>query len=76
MTLRSTSRTAIALLAAVALMFAVALSVVSATGANRAASTWHFVPTAASTWHAKPLAASTWHIAAGPGGAPGASTWH
>jgi hypothetical protein len=80
MTVRSTSRTAIALLAALALMFAVALSVVTATGADRAASTWHFVPQAASTWHAKPLAASTWHavvtVQAPAVASPDASTWH
>lgn len=67
---RCTSRTAIALLAALALMFAVALSVVSATGSDRAASTWHSRPLAASTWHAVVTTvdttvattdASTWH---------------
>lgn len=66
---RSTSRTAIALLAALALMFAVALSVVSATGSDRAAS----------TWHATPLAASTWHVVrtSGPAAStPDASTWY
>jgi heme/copper-type cytochrome/quinol oxidase subunit 2 len=73
--LRSTSRTAIALFAAVALMIIVALSAFSATNSNRAASTWHKSPTAASTWHVAPLAASTWNLVP-TGTTVDASTWH
>ena len=41
--LRTTSRTLLALFAAMALMFVVVLSTISATSSNHAAATWHKV---------------------------------
>jgi hypothetical protein len=67
---RFTSRTLIALFAAMALIFAVVLTTVTATSSDHAASTWHQVK-AASTWHSV-TAASTWNNVA----PTNASTWH
>jgi hypothetical protein len=69
---QNTSRTVIALVAAMALMLVVVLATFSATSSNHAASTWHKVTSAASTWHKVTSAASTLNQVAGTN----ASTWH
>ncbi len=73
--IRTTSRTLLALFAAMALMLVVALGAFSATGTSKAASTWHISPKAASTWHVSPLAASTWNKVTTTG-STNASTWN
>ena len=70
---RITSRTLIALFAAMALMLVVVAATFSATSSNHAASTWHKV-SAASTWHSV-HAASTWNKVSTVGSTD-ASTWH
>jgi hypothetical protein len=59
---RATSRTLIALFAALALMLVMVLAAFSATSHNQAGSTWHR-NLAGSTWHAAPTGVdgSTWH---------------
>ena len=62
--LQTTSRTLIALFAAMALMLVVVLAAFSATSSDHAASTWNHV-SAASTWNQVSAIAT-----------PDASTWH
>jgi hypothetical protein len=85
--IRSTSRTLLALFAAVALMLVVALSTFSATSSNHAAATWNKVH-AAATWNLAPhtsagnaatwntvSAAATWNKVAATG-TTNAATWN
>jgi hypothetical protein len=66
--LKTTSRTLIALFAAMALMLVIVLAAFSATSSDHGAATWNHAPaggtwntvSAAATWHAK-TAAATWH---------------
>jgi hypothetical protein len=71
--LHATSRTLIALFAAMALMLVVVLATFTATSSNHAASTWHQI-SAASTWHQVTAASSTDKIS--DLSTPDASTWH
>src|SRR5471030_1306198 len=71
--LHTTSRTLIALFAAMALVLVVVLATFTATSSNHAASTWNKV-SAASTWN-KVSAASTWNKVSNVGNT-NASTWN
>lgn len=73
---RATSRTFIALFAALALMLVVVLAAFSVSAHDQAGSTWNNRPKAGSTWnHTSTVAGSTWNNRVVTGTSNG-STWN
>jgi hypothetical protein len=73
---RATSRTLIALFAALALVLVVVLAAFSVTTHNQAGSTWNHRTNAGSTWNHSTLAGSTWNNRVVTTSASNGSTWN